>query len=99
MRCRCGFAGVCTEERVKREGRGRLPKLCLRNDVGHKSFVISESGLREREGAISAQFCGCVFWRIALGVCMCVCVFVCMCNISSKCTLPVSPLSLFISVY
>lgn len=72
MRCRCGFAGVCTEERVKREGMGRLPKLCLRNDVGRKSFVISESGMREREGAISAQFCGCVFWRIALGVCVCV---------------------------
>lgn len=56
VRGRCGDGGVCTEERRKqKDGRGEergrgVAKLCLRNDVGHKSFVISESGLREEGG-------------------------------------------------
>lgn len=46
---------------------GRLAKLCLRNDVGHKSFVISESGLREGGGGIADECEGvCSF----VGVCV-----------------------------
>ena len=48
--------GRAEEKRRRR----RLAKLCLRNDMGHKSFVISESGQREGTPDECLQVCVCV---------------------------------------
>lgn len=44
--------GCAPRREESRRDRGGA-QLCLRNDVGHKSFVISESGLREEGGGTS----------------------------------------------
>lgn len=75
----CKDGRVCTSEGAKQEGR-RGSWAMFKKRWGHKSFVISKSGLRKEGGGT---------WEECEGVWVC--------NISSKCTAPVSTLSL--SVY
>lgn len=68
----------CVQSRGGGAGR-RAAKLCLRNDAACKSFVISESGLRE-EGwehlslMVCAALCALVSENSIKCVCVCACV-------------------------